>query len=74
MQKRAAYRRRRANGWFPPSLRSRVENILSWASRYRRLAPIAFSEVETARFDTQAHQTDPGDLWCGVPAWPAVRL
>lgn len=48
--------RRRASGWLPPSLRSRVGNVLSWASRYRRLAPIAFIEVETARFDTQALQ------------------
>nr|WP_297153488.1 RNA-guided endonuclease IscB [Thermogemmatispora sp.] len=46
--------RRRANGWVPPSLRSRVENVLSWASRYRRLAPIAWIEIETVRFDTQA--------------------
>lgn len=48
--------RRRPEGWLPPSLRSRVENVLSWASRYRRLAPIAFIEVETVRFDTQALQ------------------
>ncbi|GER85582.1 hypothetical protein KTAU_42160 [Thermogemmatispora aurantia] len=48
--------RRRANGWFPPSLRSWVGNVLSWASRYRRLAPIAFIEIETVRFDTQALQ------------------
>ncbi|MBX5459114.1 MAG: HNH endonuclease, partial [Thermogemmatispora sp.] len=26
----------------------------SWASRYRRLAPIAWIEIETVRFDTQA--------------------
>lgn len=48
--------RRRANGWLPPSLRSRVENVLSWANRYRRLAPLAFIEVESVRFDTQAIQ------------------
>jgi len=48
--------RRRAGGCLPPSLRSRVDNVLSWASRYRRLAPIAFIEIETVRFDTQALQ------------------
>lgn len=48
--------RRRAHGWLPPALRSRVDNVLSWANRYRRWAPLAFIEVESVRFDTQALQ------------------
>ncbi len=44
--------RRRPEGWLPPSLRSRVDNILSWASRYRRLTPIVFVDMELAKFDT----------------------
>jgi 5-methylcytosine-specific restriction endonuclease McrA len=50
------YNRRRREGWLAPSLRSRVDNVLSWAERYRRLAPIAFVDVELVRFDTQALQ------------------
>ena len=42
--------------WLPPSLRSRVDNVLSWARRYRWLAPVTFVEIELARFDTQALQ------------------
>jgi len=48
--------RRRQEGWLPPSLQSRVDNVLAWVKRYRRLAPVAFAEVELARFDTQALQ------------------
>jgi len=48
--------RRRLEGWLPPSLRSRVDNVLSWAGRYRRLVPVTFAEIELARFDTQALQ------------------
>lgn len=48
--------RRRLEGWLPPSLQSRVDNVLSWVERYRRLAPVTFVEIELARFDTQALQ------------------
>ena len=40
-------------GWLPPSLRSRLGNILAWTSRYGRWAPISRIEVEHVRFDTQ---------------------
>jgi hypothetical protein len=39
--------RRRKEGWLPPSLRSRILNVLIWATRYQRwvpLAPISGSE------------------------------
>ena len=48
--------RRRGEGWLPPSLRARVENILFWVRRYRRLLPVAAISLELARFDTQAMQ------------------
>ena len=46
--------RTRREGWLPPSLRSRVDNVASWLNRYRKLAPITSIQVESVRFDTQA--------------------
>jgi 5-methylcytosine-specific restriction endonuclease McrA len=48
--------RKRKEGWLPPSLQSRADNILSWFSRYAKLAPITSVEIESVRFDTQAIQ------------------
>jgi len=48
--------RRRKDGWLPPSLRSRVQNVLTWVERLRRLCPIAALSLELVRFDTQAIQ------------------
>ena len=48
--------RRRPDGWLPPSLHSRVRNILTWARRYMRLAPITRVDIELAKFDTQKLQ------------------
>jgi len=48
--------RRRKDGWLPPSLRSRVQNVLTWVQRLRRLCPIAALSLELVRFDTQAIQ------------------
>ena len=48
--------RTRPKGWLPPSLQSRVDNVLNWTSRYRRLMPVAGLAVERVRFDTQALQ------------------
>jgi 5-methylcytosine-specific restriction endonuclease McrA len=45
--------RRRPAGWLPPSLLSRVENILSWVRRLSRLCPITALSQEAARFDLQ---------------------
>lgn len=41
-------------GWLPPSLVSRVENILTWVNRLKRLTPIAALSQELVKFDTQA--------------------
>ena len=45
--------RRRPDGWLPPSLQSRVDNIASWTTRLCRLAPITSIAVETVRFNLQ---------------------
>jgi 5-methylcytosine-specific restriction endonuclease McrA len=49
--------RRRSKGWLPPSLRSRVQNVVTWVQRLRRLCPITALSMELVRFDTQAMQT-----------------
>jgi 5-methylcytosine-specific restriction endonuclease McrA len=48
--------RRRPEGWLPPSLRSRVGNILTWARRFARLAPVVRIDLELVKFDTQKLQ------------------
>jgi len=48
--------RRRPPGWLPPSLRSRVDNVVSWAKRYRRWIPLVRLDVERVKFDTQLLQ------------------
>ncbi|HAA29819.1 MAG TPA: HNH endonuclease [Cyanobacteria bacterium UBA8553] len=46
----------RTDGWLPPSLISRVDNILTWAKRLLRLSPITAISTELVRFDTQLMQ------------------
>lgn len=48
--------RRRPDGWLPPSLRSRLDNVMGWVARYRRFAPVRSISVERVRFDTQLLQ------------------
>jgi 5-methylcytosine-specific restriction endonuclease McrA len=45
--------RHRAEGWLPPSLESRLSNILTWVARLRRYAPVGAISQELVRFDTQ---------------------
>jgi 5-methylcytosine-specific restriction endonuclease McrA len=45
--------RTRPKGWLPPSLQSRVDNVMSWVGGYRRWDPISSVVIETVRFDTQ---------------------
>lgn len=40
-------------GWLPPSLRSRVDNVSSWARKLIGLVPLDSLAVETVRFDIQ---------------------
>jgi len=48
--------RRRPEGWLPPSLGSRVANVMAWVGRLRRYAPVDAISVEVVRFDTQSMQ------------------
>ncbi len=48
--------RRRKEGWLPPSLRSRIENIFTWATRDLRWVPLARIEVERVKFDLELMQ------------------
>lgn len=45
--------RTRQEGWLPPSLNSRVANILTWVKRLSLLCQITAISQELARFDTQ---------------------
>ena len=45
--------RTRAQGWLPPSLQSRVENVMTWVGRLQKLCPIDSLSQELVRFDTQ---------------------
>jgi len=42
--------------WLPPSLRSRVYNIVSWVTRLRKLITITAISLELVKFDTQVMQ------------------
>jgi 5-methylcytosine-specific restriction endonuclease McrA len=48
------HNRRRPAGWLAPSLRSRVDHILTWYRRLAQRGPIQAISVELVRFDTQA--------------------
>ncbi len=45
--------RTRPNGWLPPSLHSRVRNVLTWVERVHRYTPITDISFELVRFDMQ---------------------
>jgi 5-methylcytosine-specific restriction endonuclease McrA len=45
--------RRRRNGWLPPSIESRIGNVLSWTVRFRRWCPISRIAIERTKFDPQ---------------------
>ncbi len=46
--------RAKSRGWLAPSLTHRIQSILNWISRFRKLAPITDLAQELVRFDTQA--------------------
>lgn len=48
--------RTRPDGWLAPSLQHRVDTILTWVNRLRRLAPISSITQELVRFDPQLMQ------------------
>jgi 5-methylcytosine-specific restriction endonuclease McrA len=45
--------RRKPEGWLPPSLKSRIENVYSWARRLQRAYPIKGIVMELVKFNTQ---------------------
>ena len=45
------HNRRRSAGWLPPSLMSRVENILTWVGKLSRLCHVTALSQELVRFD-----------------------
>ncbi|NEO55135.1 MAG: HNH endonuclease [Okeania sp. SIO3B5] len=45
--------RKKPKGWLPPSLMSRVQNILTWVKKLTRFCPITGISQELVRFDTQ---------------------
>jgi 5-methylcytosine-specific restriction endonuclease McrA len=45
--------RTRCQKWLPPTLRSRVQNILTWVRRLRKVCNITDISMELVRFDTQ---------------------
>lgn len=48
--------RKRSNGWLPPSLMSRVNNIVNLCYKLTNLTKITNIVVETVKFDTQSMQ------------------
>jgi len=48
--------RTRPKGWLPPSLQSRIQNVLTWVARLQRCAPISNLTQELVRFDMQLMQ------------------
>jgi 5-methylcytosine-specific restriction endonuclease McrA len=46
--------RTRKPGWLPPSLESRIANVLTWVNRLGRLCPVSAISMELVRFDMQA--------------------
>lgn len=48
--------RSRPHGWLAPSLRHRVETVLTWVGKFIRLTPIGSIAQELVRFDLQLMQ------------------
>jgi hypothetical protein len=46
-------RKNKKKGWLPPSLESRIANMLTWVERFRRFAPISALSMELVKFDLQ---------------------
>lgn len=61
-QRHTRYRQPRCNnrtrpkGWLPPSLRSRIDNVLTWVARISRWCPIGTISLELVKFDTHLMQ------------------
>lgn len=49
--------RTRINGWLPPSIMSRVDNVVSWFKRLSKISAINKIALELVRFDMQKMET-----------------
>lgn len=45
--------RARPKGWLPPSLESRIGNVLTWVNRLLRFCPVSALSMELVKFDLQ---------------------
>ena len=45
--------RTKPKGWLPPSLISRIDNVMTWLAKLYRLAPITLKSIESVKFDMQ---------------------
>ena len=45
--------RKRRDGWIPPSLQARVDNIESWVNKLKKSIPISAISYENVKFNTQ---------------------
>ena len=45
--------RRKPKGWLPPSIGSRIANVLTWVKRLRRLCSLSALSMELVKFDLQ---------------------
>lgn len=52
-KKQLAHINQRPKGWFPPSVVSRIDNIINLTKKLKKLTPINAISVENVRFDTQ---------------------
>ena len=52
-KKQLAHINKRPKGWFPPSVLSRIDNIINLTKKLKNLTPINAISVEHVRFDTQ---------------------
>src|SRR5215471_14732120 len=50
---RFANRRNKQPGWLPPSLQSRISNVLTWVGRLSGCCPISAISLELVKFDIQ---------------------
>eukprot|EP01024_Parvocaulis_polyphysoides_P069885 TRINITY_DN858_c0_g1_i7.p1 TRINITY_DN858_c0_g1~~TRINITY_DN858_c0_g1_i7.p1 ORF type:complete len:381 (-),score=12.95 TRINITY_DN858_c0_g1_i7:164-1306(-) len=48
--------RKRKEGWLPPSVQSRVDNITNWVTKLQSKTPISNLAIEQNKFDTQKMQ------------------
>lgn len=51
----------RRKRWLPPSLESRIANIMTWIQRLQKICPIVAISQELVRFDTQLMQHPEGE-------------